>query len=99
MQFHVTLKVHDTIVLDGDKRVRDVLGPQLQQVMASGKVSASGFLGGIRGGFFIIDIAAPEELYALFGPEVYSTCALEVYPIIPLEKGGELFQQWATAGR
>ncbi len=99
MQFHVTLRVHDTIVLDGDKRVREVLGAQLQQLMASGKVTASGFLGGVRGAFFVIDIDAPEELYALFGPEVYSTCALDVYPIIPLEKGGELFQAWAAAGR
>ncbi len=99
MQFHVTLKVHDTIVVDGDKRVREMLGPQLQQLMASSKVTASGFLGGLRGAFVVINIDAPEELYALFGPEVYGTCALEVYPIIPMEKGGELFQQWAAAGR
>ena len=99
MQFHVTLKVHEAIVLDDDKRVREVLGAQMQNVMASGKVTASGFLGGIRGAFFIIDIEAPEELYAVLGPEVYSTCALEVQPIIPLEKGGELFQEWAAAGR
>ncbi len=99
MQFHVTLKVHDSIVLDADKQVREVLGRQIQSVMASGKVTASGFLAGIRGGFFIIDIDTPEELYALFGPEVYSTSALEVHPIAPVAKVGELFQQWAEAGR
>lgn len=99
MQFLVTMEVHDTIVLEGDKRVREVLGPQLQRLMESGKVQESGFLGGKRGAFFLIDIEAPEEFYELFGPETYSTCKLESYPAIPLEKGGQLFQQWAEEGR
>lgn len=59
---------------------------------------AGGFLGGKRGSF-LIDIDAPEEFYALFGPEIYGTCKVEAYPVIPLEKGGQLFQQWAEEGR
>jgi hypothetical protein len=97
--FHVTIEVHETIVLDGDKRLREVLGPQIQHVVESGKVQASGFLGSKRGGFFLIDIDEPEELYELFGPEIYGTCKVEAYPVIPLEKGGQLFQQWAEEGR
>lgn len=99
MQFLVIMKVHGTIVLEDDKRLREVLGPQIQRVMESGKVQASGFLGGKRGAFFLMDIDAPEEFYGLFGPETYSTCELEAYPIIPIEKGGQLFQQWAQEGR
>jgi hypothetical protein len=88
-----------TIVLDDDKRLRGVLGPRLQRVMESGKVQASGFLGGKRGAFFLLDIDFPEEFYGLFGPETYSTCTLEAYPVIPMEKGGQIFQQWAEEGR
>lgn len=99
MQFHVTMKVHEAIVLSDDKQLREVLGPQLQKIMASGRVTTSGFLGGIRGLFCIINIDAPEEFYELFGPEVYGTCMLDVQPLIPLDKGGELFQRWAEAGR
>lgn len=99
MQFLVTFKVHDAIVLEQDKALRQVIGPQVQSVMESGKVQASGFLADRRGGFFLIDIEAAEELYSLFGPEMYGTCELEVHPVIPLEKGGQLFQEWAAAGR
>lgn len=99
MLFHVTIEVHDAIVLDDDKRLREVLGPQIQQVAESGKMQAGGFLGGERGAFFLIDIDAPEDFYALFGPEIYGTCRLQSYPVVPLEKGGQLFQQWAEEGR
>lgn len=99
MQFLVTMEVHDAIVLEGDRRLREVLGPQIQHVAESGRIQASGFLGGKRGAFFLIDIDAPEEFYGLFGPETYSTCRLEAHPVIPLEKGGRLFQQWAEEGR
>jgi hypothetical protein len=99
MQFLITMEVHDTIVLEDDRRLRDVLGPQLQKVMESGRVQASGFLGGKRGAFFLMGIDDPEEFYGLFGPETYGTCKLDAHPVIPLDKGGRLFQQWAEEGR
>jgi hypothetical protein len=49
MRFHITWEVRDTIVLDEDKRMREVLGPHLQRVMESGKVQDSGLLCGKRG--------------------------------------------------
>ncbi len=99
MLFHVTFKVHDAIVLEQDKVLRQVLGPQLQHVMESGKVQASGLLAGRRAGFVLLDINAPEELYELFGPEVYGTCEVDAQPVVPMEKAGELFQKWAEEGR
>ena len=39
------------------------LGPQLQRIMESGKVREVGLLSSKRGGFFLVDIDAPEELY------------------------------------
>jgi hypothetical protein len=67
--------------------------------MESGKVREAGLLGSKRGGFFLVDIDTPEELYDLFGPEVYDTCRVEAQPVIPIEAAGQIFQQWAGAGR
>ncbi len=99
MRFHVTQKVRDTIVLDDDKRLREVLGPHFQQMLQSDKVLESGLLCGERAGFFIVDVDAPEELFALFGPEIYANFELDIQPVAPLERIGELFEQWAAAGR
>jgi hypothetical protein len=46
-----------------------------------------------------VDIDAPEELYKLFGPEVYGSCAVEAQPVTPIETAGQIFQQWAEEGR
>ena len=99
MLFHVAIEVHDAIVLDADKRLREVLGPQLQKVMESGKAQESGLFAGKRGGFFLLNIDDPAELYEMLGPEIYGTCRVEAQPITPIEKAGELFQLWATEGR
>jgi hypothetical protein len=99
MRFHITWEVRDTIVLDEDKRMREVLGPHLQRVMESGKVQDSGLLCGKRGGFFIVEVDAPEELLELLGPEIYANFETDVQPLAPMERIGELFQQWAAAGR
>ena len=46
-----------------------------------------------------MDIATPEELYELFGPEVYDTCRLDAQPVTPMDKAGKLFQRWASEDR
>jgi hypothetical protein len=99
MRFHVTSEVRDTIVLDDDKRMREFLGPHLQRIMQSDKVLESGLLCGKRGGFFIVDVDAPEELFELLGPEIYANFEVDIQPVAPLERIGELFEQWAAAGR
>ncbi len=38
MLFHVTIEAHEALVLDDDKRLREVLGPQMQRIMESAKV-------------------------------------------------------------
>ena len=100
MRFLVQLEVHHAVVgRELDRQVREVLGQQLQRVMESGKVAEAGFLADRRGGFFLMDIDAAEELYALLGPEVYGHCRVQASPVAPLEKGAELFQQWGQEGR
>jgi hypothetical protein len=99
MLFHVTFEVYDNVVLDGDKRLREMAGPQMQRLMESSKVREAGLLSSKRGGFFLVDIDAPEELYKLFGPEIYGSCAVDAQPVTPIETAGEIFQQWAEEGR
>ena len=99
MRFHVTTEVRDTIVLDDDKRMREFLGPTIQRIVESDKVQDSGLLCGKRGGFFIVDVDAPEELFELLGPEIYANFEVDVQPLAPLERIGELFQQWVAEGR
>ena len=99
MRFHITTEVRDTIVLEDDKRMREMLGSHFQRVLESDKVKDSGLLCGKRGGFFIVEVDAPEELQALLGPEIYANFKTDVQPVAPMERIGELFQQWASAGR
>jgi hypothetical protein len=47
----------------------------MSRIMESGKVREAGLLSSKRGAFFLVDIDAPEELYQLFGLEVYSAVA------------------------
>lgn len=97
--FHVTIEVHDAVVLDDDRRLREVIGPQLGKVMESGKVRESGLLAGKRGGFFLLDVDEPAQLFELMGPEIYGNCRVEAQPVMSIEKAGQLFQQWAEEGR
>jgi hypothetical protein len=99
MRFHITTEVRDTVVLDTDKRMREVIGPHFQRILQSEKVKDSGLLCGKRGIFFIVEVDAPEELLELFGPEIYANFKTDVQPVAPMERIGELFQEWAAAGR
>ncbi len=100
MLFHVTFEVYEDIVLPEARTMRNEwLGPQIQNVVESGKVQESGLLSSKRGGFFLVDIDAPEELYELFGPEFYDTCRVDAQPVTSIEKAGEMFQRWASEGR
>jgi len=99
MLFYVSWETYPTVVLDDDKRVREAVGPQLQRLMHSDKVREAGILSGKRAGFFLVDIDSPEEIYELFGPEILANFKLEVHPVTPLDKIGQLFQRWASEGR
>jgi hypothetical protein len=49
MLFHVTVEVYPTVILDDDKRSRELLGPHIQNIMGSGKVREAGLLASKRG--------------------------------------------------
>ena len=85
--------------VEADRRVREAVGGQVPRLMGSGKVKEAGFLTDRRGAFFLVDVDAAEELYALLGPEVYSSFRVQAAPVAPLDAVGALFQQWAQEGR
>jgi hypothetical protein len=100
MLFHLSFEVLEEIVLPEAKTMRNEwLGPQLQKVMESGKVKEAGLLVGKRGGFFLVDVDNPEELYTLFGPELYDTSRVEAHAVMSMEAAGQMFGQWAEEDR
>jgi hypothetical protein len=99
VRFHITAEVRDTIVLDDDKRMREDLGPHFRRILESDKVQDSGLLCGKRGIFFIVEVDAPEELLEVLGPEIYANFETDAQPVAPMARIGELFQEWAAAGR
>jgi hypothetical protein len=100
MLFHLTFEILEEIVLPEAKTMRNEwLGPQLQKVMESGKVREAGLLVGKRGGFFLVDVDNPEELYTLFGPELYDTSRVEAHAVMSMEAAGRMFGQWAEEDR
>jgi hypothetical protein len=100
MLCHLTFEVLEEIVLPEAKTMRNEwLGPQIQKVMESGKVREAGLLLGKRGGFFLVDIENPDELFTLFGPELYDTCRVEAHPVMSMEAAGQMFGQWAEENR
>ena len=96
---NINLEVRDTIVLDDDKRIREILGPHLQRLMESEKVQDTDLLCGKRGSFLIVNVDTPEELYELLGPEIYANFETDVQPIATVDRMREVLQQWAAAGR
>ncbi|MGA7075381.1 MAG: hypothetical protein WBZ42_02370 [Halobacteriota archaeon] len=62
MQFLVMIRVLETVVGPDDTRVRRELGPEIQRIIASGKVEASGAFAGTRRGFFLINTDAPVDI-------------------------------------
>src|SRR5438067_7878220 len=100
MRFLVLLEVFDSLSgLDADRRLREVIGPHMTQVMGAANVKEAGFLADRRGAFLLVDLDAPEDLYALLGPEVYGIFRVQALPVAPLDKVAPLFEQWAKSGR
>ncbi len=100
MRLLVLIEAHAAVVgPEADRTLRAAVGPQMQKLMETGKVAEAGFLTDRRGAFFLMDIAAAEELYALLGPEVYGHFQVQAAPVAPVEAGAALFAEWAQAGR
>lgn len=100
MKFLVQLKVFEAMCgPDADVQVRQGIGGAIPKIMQSGKVTDGGFLTDRRGAYMVLNAENAEDLYGILGPEVFSTCNVQVSPVASFEAIGGLFQQWAQQGR
>ena len=67
---------------------------QLDVIMKSGKVKESGLYADERGGFFIIDVDTPEELFRLVGPLI-DIIGITSHPIVSIDALQKMFQEMA----
>ena len=63
-------------------------------MMASEKVGASGAFAGTRGGFFLINANAPEDIYKVLGKVIVENFHTDVYTTMPFAKLGEVLAMW-----
>ncbi len=93
MQVFVKYEAQETIT-DREKilQIRQVGGTQLQQIMESGKVQASGVFADARGGFFVLEVDSAEEIFELFAP-LLDYIRLDTHPLTTAEKLMEFFER------
>ena len=98
MEVFVKFEAYDTIV-DREQimHTRQVGGQQLQQLLESGKVRASGFFADARAAFFVLDIDSSEELFDMLAP-LTDFVRIETHPLVSAEKVTEFFERDAATG-
>jgi hypothetical protein len=94
MQFLIIARVLESVFGSEDARVRRELDPEIQRIMASGKLATGGTFAGIRGGFFLINADAPEDIFKTLGKVITTNFHVDVYPVMSFDKLGEVFALW-----
>jgi hypothetical protein len=72
-------------------RIRQVFGEQVKRIFDSGKVVASGCVSDARGGFFLLRVDSPENLFKLLGGALLDHCHVGIHPVISYQKLAENF--------
>jgi hypothetical protein len=98
MEVFVKFEAYDTLI-DREQimHTRQVGGQQLQQLLESGKVRASGFFADARGAFFVLDVGSSEELFEMLAP-LTDFVRIETHPVVSAEKVTEFFERDAATG-
>jgi uncharacterized protein YciI len=93
-----TKYVTQETITDREKvmEVRQVGGKQLQEILQSGKVRASGVFADARGGFFVLEVDSSEEVFDLFAP-VLDYIRIETHPLTTVEKLAEFLERDTAA--
>ncbi len=97
MEVFVKLEAYDTLV-DREQimHTRQVGGLQMQRMLESGKVKASGMFADARGAFFVLDVDSSEELFEMLAP-LTDFVRIETHPLVSPQKVMEFFERDATA--
>ncbi len=99
MQFLITFEVFETIV-DPERfeQAREATHKQLELILGSGKCIASGAFSHQRGGFVFIEVDSGEELLTFLAPGFNDNCKIQVYPVLPWAKQGEILAKIFSQG-
>lgn len=84
---------HQMVGQEAIQRLREGAAKDLQTIVASGKVTASGVFADARGGFFVLDVESAEELTQLLAETIIDNCRLETHPVYPVENLLEFFKR------
>ncbi len=97
MEVSVKLEAYDTLV-DREQilHTRQVGGRQMQRMLESGKVKASGMFADSRGAFFVLEVDSSEELFEMLAP-LTDFARIETHPMVSPQKVMEFFERDATA--
>jgi hypothetical protein len=99
MEVFVKFEVFDTITNREEVlRLRQVVGQQMQKIQESGKVTQLGIFTDTRGGFMVVDIDSPDDLFELFGAAMIDHFHIETHPLMTVEALAEFFERDAAAG-
>lgn len=92
MKYFVKWEVFDTLAESQVRVIKDGVARRLEQIKKSGKMTDGGALLGIRGGYFIFDIADPGELLSLLGPVLWDNCRIQSFPVVSYEELGRYLE-------
>jgi hypothetical protein len=92
MLFHLEFIPRENWGLADAPTVQKTAMEQINVIMKSGKVKESGLYADERGGFFIIDVDAPEELLRLLAPMI-DFISITSHPIVSIDTLQKLFQE------
>ena len=86
MQLFLKWEVSPAITQDEEvRRFRMAFGAQVQMMLASGRVAASGVFSDCRGGYFILEVEQADDLFQLLGPALLDHLRIETHPVTGLE--------------
>ena len=99
MEVFVKFEVFDTIH-DREEvlALRQAVGKQMQEIQQSGKVKELRVFSDARGGFMLVDVDSPQELFELFGAALIDHFRIETHPVRTVEELVEFFERDAAAG-
>ena len=99
MEVFAKFEVFDTIYDREDVlALRQAVGRQIQHIQQSGKVKELRIFSDARGGFMLVDIDSPQELFELFGAALIDHFHIETHPVRTVEELVEFFERDAAAG-
>jgi len=94
MQFFVKFEAFYTLTGEASvMHLRQAFKEQAQVVMRSGRMKAGGMFTDQRGGFMLLEVSSPEELYELLGGAMLDHFHLETHPVAGFEDLFDFFKK------